>query len=436
MRSLSWIKPWYFVVLLALLVSGGCGVARSRERAITLMWWGDLYNRAFAQKLVDAYNAENPAVKVKLLAIEQGGYESKLLSMSAAGIPPDIMLISAGKHLEYAAKGIFLPLDKYAAHPDFESLEKDMWPNIWEGCRHDGKLYTVPIWTNSIGIFYNRGLFDKAGVSYPEGDWTFDDLLNKSQKLTLDFDKDGRIDQYGFGGIPLSLDPWNLDMLVESFGGHIYSQDGKHCLIGRKEAVEAIHWAIDIRNKYHISPTTREVRSNGITAASASGEDYFRTGRMAMVFWGRWYLNALRNAKDIDWAVADYPRDKRRVMYQIPVYLAIASRTKHPDQCWQFIQYVLGEKGQRLLSQERAEIPVRRSIAYSPECVNYAARPDANKVFLSMLEYARLPRFVLGSAEWQENAMDKLDLAVMGSVSVEEACAEIAKEYERMGIGK
>ena len=114
-----------FLYLSSLLFSG-CSVKEQKEKSITLIWWGDIYNRTFAQKVVDRYNSKNPVVKLKLLAIEQGGYESKILTMSAAGIPPDIILVTPGKHLEYSSKGIFLSLDKYETDPEFEALRQDM----------------------------------------------------------------------------------------------------------------------------------------------------------------------------------------------------------------------------------------------------------------------------------------------------------------------
>lgn len=423
-----------FVISLCFVFIGlffvGCVKKSPTERGITLMWWGDRYNRAFAQKLVDIYNGKNPEIKIKLFT--STNYESKLLSMCAGGMPPDIMLISAGKHLEYASKEIFLALDKYENNPDVETLKKDMWPYIWDDCRYKGKLYTVPIWTNSIGIFYNKTLFDNAGVSYPTSDWTFDDLFDKAKRLTFDFDGDGRIDQFGFSGIPLFVSSWNLDMLTQAFGGHFYSEDGRSCLIDSKEAIEAIQWAIDLMNKHHICPTTVEVET-GVTSASGSGEDYFRAGKVAMVYWGRWYIDTLRKkSPSLNWAVAPYPKGKKKVMYQIVVYLAISSKTKYPDECWEFLKFMIGKEGQRLITNDRSDMPILKSMAYSKEFLNYSSRPDANKVFIDMLEYARIPKFILGSTEWQCRAKDRLELVALGKLSLKEAAKKIAEEYKKM----
>lgn len=83
------------------------------------------------------------------------------------------------------------------------------------------------------------------------------------------------------------------------------------------------------------------------------------------------------------------------------------------------------------MSLDRTDIPVLRSMTYSPEFLNYAGREDANRVFLEMVEYSEVPHYLPGKGEWLEFARMKLELALLGKLSVEEACREIAKEFER-----
>jgi multiple sugar transport system substrate-binding protein len=421
---------------LLLIFSAGCAEKNAARKEITLAWWGGLYNRASGQKVVDAYNSKNPPVKVKFYTPAPGGsaqYQAKLLTMIAGGTPPDIMLISQESHLEFASKGIFLPLDKYEKDPEFQSLKKDTWASIWKGSMYNGHLYTIPIWTNTIGIFYNKTLFDKAGVSYPAPDWTFDDLLKKAKKLTF-VNGNGRIDQFGFGGIPLNPGMWSLGMLIESFGGELYSQDEKECLLNSKTAMKAVRWAIDLSNKYHVSPTIIEQTSRGIRSASTSGGDYFRAGKMAMVLWGRWYIATLKKTKNLRWGVAPYPRGKEKVMYQFPAYLGISSKTKYPEASWRFLKFMLGKEGQQLLSDNRSDMPVLKAVAYSKSFLNYGGRPDANKVFLDMLKYAKMPPYIPHYSEWESRADEMLELVAMGRMNLKKASDKIVEEYKNMVV--
>ncbi len=417
------------VLITGLMLFGlyACGVSKEREETVQLIWWGGIYNQTFAGKLINKYNGTNPEIKVSL--ITPVDYWMKLQTMIAGGTPPDIFLLNPSQAYELADRGALLSLDDYKTDPAYISFRESVWKALKNELIYKGRLYAIPIWTNSIGMFYNKDLFDKAGVEYPTKDWTFEELLEKAKLLTIDIDNDGRIDQYGFGGFPLSVLPWSLDMLIKTFGGELYSEDMKKCLIDTPEAVEAVKWAMELVTKYHVAPTPSEVTSRGVV--SASGPDLFQMGKVAIVYWGRWYLDTLSKKPDLRWAVAPYPRGKRKVMYQEARYLGISSKTRFPKASWEFVKFVVSENGQKLLSLDRTDIPVRRSVAYSPELLNYAGREDANRVFLEMLEYAEIPSYLLGKGEWLDFARMKLELALLGKISVEEACREIAREFEK-----
>jgi len=89
-----------------------------------------------------------------------------------------------------------------------------------------------------------------------------------------------------------------------------------------------------------------------------------------------------------------------------------------------------------MLVTYRTEIPVLRSVANMPKFLNYAGREDATKVFLGMLEYAEIPHYLPGKEEWRSFARMKLELALLEKISVEEACQEIAKDYEHGIVSK
>lgn len=420
-----------FLVFLAIGLSS-CG-GQKREKSVKLIWWGTLYNRNFASKLVEAYNKTNPATKVSLIA-PTGNYWMKLQTMMAGGTAPDVLLFSPTQAYELANKGALLSLNDHRTDPAYISFQENVWKALKDELIYKGNLYAIPIWTNTIGIFYNKGLFDKAGVAYPTKDWTFNDLLEKAKLLTIR-GKNGRIEQYGFGGFPLSVTPWNLDMLIKSFGGELYSKDMRRCLIDTPESIAAVKWAVELVNKYHVAPSPSELSaSKGVV--SASGTDLFQMGKVAMVYWGRWYLAMLSKRPDLKWAVAPYPRGKRKIMYQAPIYLGISSTTKFPDASWKFIKFVMSKAGQKMLVTYRTEIPVLRSVANMPAFLNYAGREDATRVFLGMLEYAEIPHYLPGKGEWVEFAKMKLELALLGKISVEEACKEIAKNYEQSTVNE
>ncbi len=414
--------------LLICIVS--CGSKKEQEETIQLIWWGDIYNRAFATKLVETYNKRNPVIKISLITPQD--YWVKLQTMLAGGTAPDVFLLVNPWTYELADKEVLLPLDDYKKEPTFNAFQNSVWESLKDGFSYEGHLYAIPIWTCSVGIFYNKGLFDKAGLEYPSKDWDLEELLEKAKRLTIDADGDGRIDQFGFGGIPMRLEPIDIYMLIKAFGGELYSDDLKRCFINTPEAISAVKWAVELITKHHVSPSPSEV-SSGYRVVSASGPDMFQMGKVAMVFWGRWYLDILsKGGANINWGIAPYPKGKEKVMFEDSAYLGISSKTKHPQECWEFIKFVISEEGQRMVALDRTDIPVLRNVAYSQDFLNYMGREDANKVFLEMLEYSETPAYILGTGSWEKSAEDKLTLVVLGKLGLEEACAQIAREFQNV----
>lgn len=416
-----------------MLIIGVCGcTSKSQDKevhkTIQLMWWGDIYNRAFIEKIVNVYNSKKPRIKVSIHTEVPRTYWQKLQTMLAAGTAPDIFLVNHEQAYELAKRDVFLNLNDHREDPAFITFQANIWNGLKGHFNHNENFYAIPIWTNVIGIFYNKDLFDKAGVEYPGEDWNFKELLVKAKQLTCDTDKDGRINQFGIEGYHFNFtNSWNLPGVVKAFGGEFFSEDGKRCLINSPEAMEAIQWGIDLRIKHHVSPTYSE-RQSMAAGGNLSGQDTFCTGKLAMLKYGRWYLDILCKTKPFRWGFAPLPRGKKKVVFQRANYLGVYSKTKYPKAAWKFLKFMVGEEAQRMLSQERTDIPVFRSIAYSSEFLSYGGREDVNRIFLQLMEDSVIKR-TIGKDEWKQNAKDKIELVYLGRMKLEEACSQIVKEF-------
>ncbi|HAH88126.1 MAG TPA: hypothetical protein DCL60_12235, partial [Armatimonadetes bacterium] len=95
-----------------ILALAGCS-SQPQKKEVVVMWWGDAYNAAFAQKLIDAYNATKPEVPAKLIAVPHQSYNSKLLSQAASKTLPDIILLYPWDAQIMGSKAVLLPLNKY-----------------------------------------------------------------------------------------------------------------------------------------------------------------------------------------------------------------------------------------------------------------------------------------------------------------------------------
>jgi multiple sugar transport system substrate-binding protein len=102
-------------------------------------------------------------------------------------------------------------------------------------------------------VYYNKNLFDQAGVAYPQAGWSWDDFLKAAQALTKDTNGDGATDQYGVG---TELEAIRLAPFVWQNGGEIVDDPAKptRLALDTPAATEAFQWFVDLQVKHHVAP--------------------------------------------------------------------------------------------------------------------------------------------------------------------------------------
>jgi len=205
-----------FAVIVALIVSAAAAAPPS-DTAATLK----IYQRtnqsivAVTEAAIKRFNANYPKVKVEMQWQPLGSwgeYISGFLNQAAAGNAPDIYEVAIEGFSAVASKGLFVPLDELIARdPAAKKLLADIDPNLLAGMSYGtgGKLYFFPTSWNSVVVFYNKDLFDQAGLAYPSAEWTWEDFLKAAKALTKR-GADGRPTQYGYfvPGYNFGLAPW------------------------------------------------------------------------------------------------------------------------------------------------------------------------------------------------------------------------------------
>ena len=415
------------LIIMLLLVSvallSGCGSQSKNE--ITVMWWGDVYNYAFAKKLVDAYNATSPAKPAKLMAI-QGQYNYKLLTMAASRTLPDVVLVTTPNVYDMGSRNALLSLNKYTDTAEFAAMKKEMWPNLTDAFNVNGKQLAVPIWTWTPGVYYNKDLFDAAKVPYPSKNWTFKEFEEKSKKLVKK--ENGKIKVYAYNATFTLNDSLLLSYLY-SHGGAFYTDDQKKCLINSPASMAALKVFSDLRLKDHIAPKAAEEQGMG---NSGRNTDFFQAQTVAMRIGGRDYLDVLRQRGGIKfkWGAAPMPKGDKPDFFQVAAALSVSATTKSPDDAWKFISFVAGKEGQKLVTTDRSDVTIYKELTYGKDFLNYQGRPDVSAVFRDMLLGAVPFPYRLGDNEWKTRAQDHLALVELGKMSIEEACAKIVADFK------
>ena len=401
-------------ILTGLVFSLGLGVtAAHAETNLTYMMWGDPPEIAVWNKIVELFEAENPDIKVKVEVADWDSYWDKLRVTTVGGNPPDIFAMDAPLYADWQSRDTLLDLSPYLAAS--AGMLDDVYPGPLSAYQLESGTFGLPRDFQTIVMYYNKAMFDAAGIAYPDDTWTYEDLREAAAKLTLDKDGDGHIDQWGLGTELWDMEPmWGP--VVYGYGGKILSDDFTQTLMTEGPAVDAWHYLAGMYLDEHSIMTDEDLESYGW--------DGFLAGVAAMTFSGHWVVPAYSNV-DFDWDVAPFPKGPaERATLVNSAGIVISSKTEHPDEAWKFVKFVVSEAGQAELTKLGFALPIIKSIADSPIYLEQAAKGN-HKVFLDALDYAHLKPSFRGYEEWSSAVGDLLYEAWLGSMSIDDALAEI-----------
>jgi multiple sugar transport system substrate-binding protein len=281
------------------------------------------------------FQTANPGITVSVEVSDWDSYWTKLKTLLAANTPPDIFAIDAPYYLDYQSKGTLLDLQPYInADP---TVFDGIYPQTLQAYQTPDGYFGVPRDFQTIVLFYNKDMFDAAGMPYPDEFWTWDDLRAAAQFLTKDNNGDGKTDQYGF-----TFDMWDMEPgwseAIWSYGGDILSADHTQTLIGSPEARQA--WQM-LYEMTFVDKTVPDANTSG-----QYGGDLFLAGVAAMMPMGHWAVPSYAEA-NFKWDVAPMPTGPAgRATSVNSAGFVIAHGSKHPDESWQFLKFVLSQAAQ------------------------------------------------------------------------------------------
>jgi len=330
--------------ILALALVAGLVPLGAQKTEITYMAW---YNttqseEADIQKTLDRFNASQDKIHVSLITVSRTDYETKLNTMAAGKQLPDVCMMAEPMTIRYAAAGLLADLGAMY-QPDERPLESLAFT-------YKGKVVGYSCANEVLVLYYNRKLFDQAGLPYPparaEQAWTWQQFVEVARKLTRD--KNGKTpNDAGFDpknivayGADFNRVSWMWPVLAVSNGGGVMSPDGQKLLIGTPESIEALQAIADLNLKHHVAPSIGD--RNNMPSLDVS----LLTGKVAMATSGQWEIGvSLRNSlKDgLDYGVAVLPRMKKAVTYNTGGPFVAFASSKNLEAAKSFVRWISDE---------------------------------------------------------------------------------------------
>lgn len=291
--------------------------------------WVYGWEKASADKIKEdtAAYKEATGVEVTVTPIASDSYSTKIQATLAGGTNPDLAFVDAGvQSTQLAAKGKLLGLNQFGV----EEYKEKFYDSVWDTMTYKDDVYGLRITSNNLGLFYNKELFQKAGLEEPTGDWTWDDLRDAAKKLT---DPDNGV--YGLdlpvydkkGGYT-----WNWLPFLWQNGGELLNEERTEAVFNSPEGVEALKfWKTMVQ----------EDKSVPLQAAP-TGVNRFTSGITAMVIDGPWNLNPFLsdpNFKD-KFGVAPLPQKESRATVVGGEGVVVFSNTKYPQEAYDYLVHL------------------------------------------------------------------------------------------------
>lgn len=350
------MKKFILCLFLILIFCTSCQKIEDK-RTLKFATWGSQSEIEILMPILAEFEAQNPDIKIEFMHIPQN-YFQKIHLLLASNMAPDVIFIN----------NLYLPVyaDFLEDLSDWDKKE-NFYKKSLDTLSYNGKLLAIPRDVSNMVVFYNKSLFDKYGIPYPQKDWTFDDLL----RISLEFKK------YGIFGI--SFESSNIFYLpyLMSNGGGILSDDLTTIIIDTPQSKNAINFYSDLRNKYNVAPKKSQ-------SASATMAQMFLQEKLAMQVSGRWLVPKYRESANFNWDVINFPNGTKGSIVPMDVSgWAIYKKSNNKENAVKLIKFLSSKENITKFTKSGLIVPARVDVANSKDFLQ--GKPNSACVFLDVI---------------------------------------------------
>jgi multiple sugar transport system substrate-binding protein len=316
--------------------------------------WRTDWFPTMVQQMLEEFHAMHPNIRVFFVP-DPENFEEKMISDFQAGTAADLFQGCCVHFPTWAQEGYALDLRPYVERDLDQSTIDDWNPAQYQAFfLSDGYQYGLPKYHGALALYYNKDLFDKFGVDYPDESWDHDDYAAAMRRLTHDRNGDGEIDLWG-SMLDISWD--RIQIHVNGWGGHLVDPDDPtRCRMAEPEAMAAMEW---IRARMWDD----RVMATPLDVQNMSTRQAFTTGQVAMVEDGSWALKDILTGASFRIGVAPFPAGPvRRVTLATTDGFGIYSQTNHPDEAWELLKFLISKEYGRAMARAHFLQPARASL--------------------------------------------------------------------------
>jgi len=375
----------------------GTFISRKKRETLQIAYY-ELDSHPYSmKKIFSLFEKSHPNISIEGTELSASEEYSRNIARLISDNKVDIIKVSESLFKNFDASNLFYSLNSYV-----KQRKNNTYIEPWNAFKSANTHYGFPIAFSPVVMVYNKNMFDKAGISYPENEWNWDDFLDKAKKLTGS-------NQYGFL-FSSSLNRWPAFILQN--GGRLLKDDEKSFNLPSSESQEAINFIQNLMYKWKVAPVFGD--------SSDKTSFLFLRGKIAMMMESYYGFSILNKAKDFSWDIGPLPEKKCKATLLLADGFAVSKRTTNFNLALEFLEFIQSQTVQKYIRSGKTLVPVNKSIAGK----FHKGTPKNYKIYEQVLPYARLLNLSYYNFK-AEVLKEEINLLWYGLQSYEETCKHI-----------
>lgn len=302
---------------------------------LNVAYWMD--NQAIMEKVTEEFTKEHPNITFNLMDFPDKEYEATLAVQLAGGAGIDLFAMkSNAQYSDLATRGECLPLEEFIVSNKFDVSG---YGPMYEGIKVDGEIMAMPFRKTTWILYYNKYIFDEAGVPYPSDDMTWEEFSELAASVTS-----GSGENKVWGAY---LHTWPISSFGPGLqtGATIFDED-------LSVFSDVLQMRLNLEDNGVIMPYVEQIATNAHYNAA------FQKGNVAMNIIGDWHIGQLRQAMDegninFEWDITSLPHPEgvsNNTSWGMPTTMAISSYTEKQEAAWEFLSFLCGPEGAEIVA--------------------------------------------------------------------------------------
>lgn len=360
-----------------------------------------------------AFEAANPGVEIQLELVPWDTLQQKLATDISAGSNADLAVIATRWLAGFVKQDVAEPLDGFIT----TEFRDRFIESFLASALKDGKTYGLPIAASARAMYFNKELFEKAGVTEPPKTWG--DLKAAAEKIS---GLGEGVHGFGLQGKDIETDVY-FYYAMWSEGTDIFDKDGKSGLAS-DGAIAAAKLYKELIDKSATQPA--------VTSSSREDvQNLFKQGKLGMMITAPFLSSQIRQeAPNLQYGVAAIPEGPTgaRGTYGVTDQIIMFKNSQNKEEAWKFLDYLFTSEMRAKFSQSEGFLPVNKEEAK----LDYYANNADLKAFIDLLPRARFAPLIQGWEDAAQKTSDALQKIYLGQGEPEATLKTTAEEINGM----